>query len=532
MVGTLAQLQLKLYWRAIRRSTGAIVVMVVATLYGLGALSMAMGGVRLLRGLPVADRATLLTAVFAVVVVLRLFALFMTGQEQSLDPARFALLPLRAKQLQPGLLAAAFCTPGAWFLLAVVVESVLVFADHPLLAVLALVCGLLGLVFSTLLNKVVVGLLSGLLHRRKFRDLISVVVMLLAVSSGIIIQGFVRSLELAGSVERVRPLVRILAWTPFGWPWAIIEDAARSDWLLAGVRLVLVVAAGAALWWLWGRLLATALTSPLEAGGGTSTVRSGSLADRLTPQTPGGALAARTLRYYRRDPRHVMQLIVMVMLPFIMIAPTLLGQDSDGIDAFGRGALVLPVFAALMVGSTTVAQEISLDGSALWMQIVAGLPGRTDRWARLYAFLLLAVPLILVIDVAFALLTHQPDKLLVIIGSSLGALAASSAVGTVAGALVQTPQPPPGSSPFARGSSGGPAAVVMVFASLIVSGILVAPFAIAGIVVWNRALLSWVPLAMAIVLAPLLLWGACVLGGRVLDRTWPEVLKRVTYEKA
>ena len=52
-------------------------------------------------------------------------------------------------------------------------------------------------------------------------------------------------------------------------------------------------------------------------------------------------------------------------------------------------------------------------------------------------------------------------------------------------------------------------------------------FAIAAI--WNPAL-GWVSLVLGLAIGALALWGGAVLGGRLLDRRWPEVLAEVSSE--
>jgi ABC-2 type transport system permease protein len=52
-------------------------------------------------------------------------------------------------------------------------------------------------------------------------------------------------------------------------------------------------------------------------------------------------------------------------------------------------------------------------------------------------------------------------------------------------------------------------------------------FAIAGI--WIPAL-GWVSLGCAVVIGAAALWGGTALGGRILERRWPEVLSEVSSE--
>lgn len=64
------------------------------------------------------------------------------------------------------------------------------------------------------------------------------------------------------------------------------------------------------------------------------------------------------------------------------------------------------------------------------------------------------------VTVGFLILTGQWQLTLHALLATLGALMVSAAVGTVTGALWQTPQPPPGQNAFARSSGGGLAAML------------------------------------------------------------------------
>lgn len=145
-------------------------------------------------------------------------------------------------------------------------------------------------------------------------------------------------------------------------------------------------------------------------------------------------------------------LVPVLMALAILVNPGDLG-DGAGFDPAGDSMLLMyPVLGALLMGSLTVATELSYDGSALWMQMSAGLRGRDDRWGRLVAFFWVFVPASVLVTVGFILLSGQWQLTLHVPLATLGALMVSATVGTVTGAVWQTPQPPPGqnSSPAAR----------------------------------------------------------------------------------
>lgn len=90
--------------------------------------------------------------------------------------------------------------------------------------------------------------------------------------------------------------------------------------------------------------------------------------------------------------------------------------------------------------------------------------------------------------------------------------------------------PAPEASPFGRGSSGGVQsllAMVIMSPITLVVGAPALGFAIAAI--WTPAL-GWVSLACGVIFGGLALWAGVMLGGKTLERRWPEVLIEVSSE--
>jgi ABC-2 type transport system permease protein len=106
----------------------------------------------------------------------------------------------------------------------------------------------------------------------------------------------------------------------------------------------------------------------------------------------------------------------------------------------------------------------------------------------------------------------------------------SAGAGAFAGSFLPGRAPAPEASPFGRGSSGGVQSLIAMAVMSPITLILGAPalgFAIAAL---SAPTLGWASLACGIVLGAAALWGGGVLGGRILDRRWPEVLAEVSSE--
>ncbi len=152
--------------------------------------------------------------------------------------------------------------------------------------------------------RVVSGVLAGWLARRSARDLVVIVGVVLLSSSGVLLNvgigALVRVNDVGGAFTTIAD---IAAWDSDGRrlrrlpdPWLRATSSRRRSGLLIRSRHSLspVVRRHRA-------CSLRAWSPPIQdAGGGR--VRSAGLLDRILPASPVGAIAARTLRYFRRDP--------------------------------------------------------------------------------------------------------------------------------------------------------------------------------------------------------------------------------------
>src|SRR5439155_6632693 len=132
-----------------------------------------------------------------------------------LDPARFALLPLRPRTLAAGMLAAA-CVGIPGLATAVALVGAVVGAGvrgGALAAVVGLAGAALGLLLCVVLSRAVTSGFAALLRSRRVRDLTALLLALFAASIGPI-QLFVRSLAVHTSFAPVVRVAHVLGWTP------------------------------------------------------------------------------------------------------------------------------------------------------------------------------------------------------------------------------------------------------------------------------------------------------------------------------
>jgi ABC-2 type transport system permease protein len=194
-------------------------------------------------------------------------------------------------------------------------------------------------------------------------------------------------------------------------------------------------------------------------------------------------------------------------------------------------AVLAPTLLGLLAG-LTVAQDLSYDGSALWLHISTGLRGTEDRLGRALSSCTIYVPITVVLLAAAVVATGRWDLLAPVGGVTFGLLLIGLGVGSVVGTLWQWPAPPPGANPFQRGNSGGLPALLSVFVTMFGTFILGLPTI--ALLVWS----FFTPWVGYLTIPVGLLCGLVVLrlgvtqGGRRLDRRWPEVMAAVSERAA
>jgi len=548
LVSTLVALQLKLMWRQLRASTSMMVGSIVMLVMVLGAAIPAMWGLVALRGASLEARGAITVIAFGVLTLGWPIAVtLMTGNNDMLDAGRFALYPVRARQLLPGLLVAAATGLGGLLTLVLGIGFVAAWSSSLATAVLAVFGLVMGFATCLVSSRALSAALAAVLRRRRARDLVTIVVVIviLALSTGIQfithalpgnVAGNSGTLDLSQMwqqfVTSIQPTANAIAWTPFGWAWALPWAAGQGDWGHAAIWGVLAIAWLAFLAWAWMRYFSASLTSPLEAGGTSQKIAKANPLDRLLPATPAGAVAKRGLRYWRRDPRRLVGAIATLVMPIMMgVAVYASGNNPDTPGDIINAVLA---FSPAMVGfmaAIGLGYDISYDGTALGTQIVTGISGRDDRWGRAMAYLVIFVPVQVVMIVAFLAVSGRWDLAIPVAGLSFAWLLSGAGVGSWMGAMWQIPQPPAGSNLVNRSGSGGVAGFLSAMLGIFLPFVVCLPvLALAITAVVLGGWWSWATLGAGLAIGAFVLWLGMRIGGRHLDRTWPEVLAKVTWK--
>ena len=527
MVAPLIAVRLRSQLSALRSSPWAMVGYILLVLMLLPLFVGLTVGLSYLRFLPDVRSPLMLTAGAVLVLVWTFGSVLFFAMDDSVSPQRLVLFPLRSRDLLVPLLVSDLLTLPGVFTLLVCCGFMIGWATDPLLTITGIASTALGVVTGMLAGRILVTSLSRWLAARRSRDLLYVVLLLglITICWGAPLLG--RGMfNLGLNWETVELVGGAAGWTPMGWAWALPADLTAGRSGLAALRFALALVLLAAMIWLWSRQLDRALTSPLpSAGGGAPTVSSPWL-DRLFPPNPAGAIAARNLRYLRRDPRRFASVLVIMATPFFVVFMNMV-RDEKLIPEF----LWLVAALATWMGGISALQDTPMDGSALWLHAVSGIRGFEDRLGRLMANSLIYGGTFAMTMVLASTLLGAWGVFPFAFGLGLGTLIANQGMSLLISSFLNGTAPPPGTNPFASTSKGQGAAFLASVLQMIGSAILLLPAAGMAFASYRFPLLGWLFLPVGPVLGLLAALGLISLGGRQLDRTWPEVLKAVTYEK-
>jgi ABC-2 type transport system permease protein len=321
----------------------------------------------------------------------------------------------------------------------------------------------------------------------------------------------IAQLDAEGALLRV---AEIAGWTPFGAPFAAPFDLAAGHWASFGGRLLVTALTAGALWWWWQRGIRASLVTGVAQNSSAPRYRQRRFIPWFYPASPLGAVAARSLRYWRRDMRYVLGLLMMPIVAVFMIA---MGM----VNGIPQMALAGPLIVAW--GALPVMNDFGYDGPAAWVNITHGVDPRTNLQGRSLAALTVLGPMLIVLAVVTALLSGFPQYLWPLLGGAAGLLLVALGVAAPVSALLPYRVKGPGANMFSSGSGGG------------VNGFLSAMIGMTGIFLPLLPAIAlyvvglWVPWVMQVAPLVALAIGVGVLflgwhlGAKVLARREPEV---------
>ncbi|WP_274913871.1 transporter [Streptomyces sp. WZ-12] len=490
LVPVFIRLKLTLLRNGLRQSPGRTAAFIISALGGLVVAAAVVIALVALRGNPhAAALVVLLTGMLTLGwAVMPLF--FPTGDE-TLDPTRLVMLPLRPRQLIRALLVTSLVGVGPLTTLALVASSVVAVANGAAAAVVGVLAVVLVVLVCVTLARAVAAASTRLLTSRRGRDLAVLSGLFIALGAQVVnVAG--QRLGRAGGLAALEPVGEVLRWIPPASALSAVDDAGHGSYGRAAAGLALTVLALVLLLWWWQRTLTTLMTSPdsstLQAVDKDGARRSGDgergLA-RLLPEGRTGTVMLRTLRYAWRDPKSkmswAMALGIGLMVPIITAAQ-------------GNGTIYTSFSASALLGMQMY-NQFGQDTSAFWMvasTIASPRDAHEELRARALSLALVAVPYVTLVVVGSAALLGPWSAFPDVYGISLGLLGALVATGAMASTLFPYSIPSEGNKNVAPGQAG--IAWISLLAGFLTAAVLVSP--LAGLMVWlhvaGSAHLLWV----------------------------------------
>ncbi|OII66074.1 transporter [Streptomyces sp. CC53] len=525
LTSTLVRLKLSLLRNGLRQSSGRTAAFVVSVVFAVLFAAAQLLGLLLLRG---TDAAATVAVLSLAVLGLgwAVMPLFFPSGDETLDPTRLVMLPLRAAPLVRGLLVASLVGVGPLFTLCVAVGAGLSVARGAGAVALAGPAVLVALLVCVALARAVAAANIRLLTSRKGRDLALLSGLVVAVGIQVVNFGAQRLGAAGTGLAPLEPAAAVARWVPPASAVAAVDSASRGAWAEAVAQLLLSVAAlGLLLVW-WQRSLTKLMTAPdastLAAAGGGAAKRSGGRGAGLWPEGRTGAVVQRTLRYAWRDPKTksawVTSLVLGLIIPLFNAVQ-------------GVGTIYWACFGVAMLGFLMF-NQFGQDTSAFWM-VALTISSPRDAYeelrARALALLLVSLPYVTLVTGVMAAVLGDWEALPGALGLSYGLLGSLVALGALSSAFF--PYSIPQDSAYKNVAPGqGALAWLSMGAAFVGMTLLTAP--VAGLQAWSvlsgRPSLGWLVLVVGAVWGALLAWAGLRWSATRTAARLPEILTAVS----
>ncbi|WP_030419418.1 transporter [Streptomyces sp. SCSIO 75703] len=464
----LIRLKLSLLRNGLRQSGGrkaawiasAVVVLLFTALQTLGLIA--------LRGHAHADA---LIVLMAAVLALgwAVMPLFFSSGDETLDPTRLVMLPLRPQPLVRALLVSSLVGIGPLFTLCVFAGSVVALAH----GAAAFVVGVIGVVLAVLvcvtLARTVAAANTRLLTSRKGRDLAVLSGLVVAVGAQLVNFGAQRLGT--GGLAQLEPAADVLRWVPPGTAVGAVAAASEGRYGTALAQLALTAAALVLLLWVWSRHLTRLMTSPdgstLAAADDRPARERGSAGlARWLPAGRTGTTMERTLRYVWRDPKTKSAWVTALAIG--LIVPVFNAWQ-------GTGSVYFSCFAAGMLG-IQMYNQFGQDTSAFWLVAITISSSRdayVELRGRALALLLVTLPYATLVTVVTTAMLGDWAALPPALGLSFALLGAMLATGAWTSARFPYSIPQEGFKNVAPGQVG--LAWISIVGGMVGAALLCAP---------------------------------------------------------
>ncbi|MEV5014026.1 transporter [Streptomyces sp. NPDC053780] len=450
--------------------------------------------------------------------------LFFPGGDETLDPTRLVMLPLRPRPLVRALLTSSLVGIGPLFTLCMFAGSVAAVAHGGAAYAVGVLAAVLALLVCVTLARAVAAANVRLLTSRRGRDLAVLSGLVVAVGAQLVNFGAQR-LGSSG-LEPLDPAADVLRWVPPASAIGAMDAASDGAYGTALAQLALTTAALVLLLWVWARHLTRLMTTPdgstIQSDTRPVRERGSSGLARLLPAGRTGTTMERTLRYVWRDPKTKAAWVTSLAIG--LIVPVFNAWQ-------GTGSVYFACFAAGMLG-IQMYNQFGQDTSAFWM-VAMTISSTRDAYvelrARALALLLITLPYATLVTVLTTAMLDDWPVLPETLGLSFALLGAMLATGAWTSARFPYSIPQEGYKNVAPGQVG--LAWISIFGGMVGAALLCAP--VIALTIWlnvseGAAGLGWLLLPVGTVYgAALTLLGLRLAAPRTAERL-PEILTAVS----
>ncbi|EKX60806.1 hypothetical protein [Streptomyces ipomoeae] len=475
VTSVVVRLKLSLLRNGLRQSAGRRAAYVASAVVTLLFAALQLIGLIALRG---DEHAASVTVPLVAVLALgwAVMPLFFPSGDETLDPTRLVMLPLRPRPLVRALLAASLVGIGPLFTLCLLVGSVVAVARGAVAYVTAVAAVPLALLGCVALARAVAAANIRLLSSRRGRDLAVLSGLLIAVGVQIVNFG-VQRLGAAG-LGQLDPAADVLSWVPPASALGAVHSMSEGSYGVGVARLTLSAGALVVLVRMWAASLTRLMTSPdgstlLDAGESSAARTRSSGLSRLLPAGRTGTIMERSLRYVWRDPKTKAAWVTSLAIG--LIVPVFNALQ-------GTGSIYFACFAAGMLG-IMMYNQFGQDTSAFWM-VAMTISSTRDAYVELrgraLALLVITLPYATFVTVLTTALLGDWGALPEVLGLSFALLGAMLATGAWASARFPYSIPQEGHKNVAPGQAG--LAWISVFGGMVGAALLCVP--VIALLVW------------------------------------------------
>lgn len=528
MVGVFASLKWRLVTSRLRSASGAGKVgMGIGLAVSLTFVGFLAVGLAALRTVP--DAAVpVVTTVFALQVVAWILApLVAFGVDETVDPTRFALLPIRSQTLQRGLLVTSLIGFLPLLNMLLLVGAAIGIGVPWSVLPVAVLCAAVQLVICVVLSRAASTSMSALMTSRRGRDLGMGVGFLIFLVYFAFITFINNPGDTSGSAleSGVRSSAGFLAWSPPGALANLPSLLASGEYGKAGVAALIGLAALGLAWWWWSNALRKSLTTVSSTTESSAPAGRGHEGSSVAVGTAGTlrVVADRDRLLVWRDPMRRMPWLTLIVLvlawPFIVFR-----GEQGGVFAVAAMALFVGAQAANIYG---------VEGTGLWLHmqtITDRVRARGEVLGHAVAVIVPGAVIVLLSVAVQAVVSDNLEQIPAAAGLSLAALLGGTAVACYLSARVPYAMPQSRKSMFASSVPGQKGRTFAATLGLMAGGLVLAIPAGAAVILSLTVspMWGWVGLVVGPLVGVIALW---IAAGMTADRYLeyaPEIFATVS----